>query len=123
MKSILKCAGLVQFQKQPLSKQMKTAALLRRVTSSQAGYLPLLTLYTKEDCSLCDTAMEVVNKHKHRFQFEEVDIEEKGNEMWFDKYRYDIPVFHLNGRFLMKHRADEEHFLKSLDLCEQDEPS
>lgn len=43
-----------------------------------------------------------------QFRFEEVDITEKGNETWFEKYRYEIPVFHLNGSFLMKHRVNEE---------------
>ncbi|KAJ7385689.1 hypothetical protein OS493_013717 [Desmophyllum pertusum] len=70
--------------------------------------LPVLTLYTKEEvCSLCDEAKAVLEGYKHRFHLEEVDITAKGNETWFDKYRYEIPVFHLNGSFLMKHRVNE----------------
>ena len=54
------------------------------------------------------------------FQFclEEVDITQKGNEMWFEKYRYEIPVFHLNGSFLMKHRVNEELLEEQLKKCE-----
>ena len=33
-----------------------------------------------------------------------VDITAPGNERWFERYKYDIPVLHLNGRFLAKHR-------------------
>ena len=25
--------------------------------------------------------------------------------MWFEKYKHDIPVIHLNGKFLMKHKV------------------
>lgn len=31
-----------------------------------------------------------------------------GNEEWRRLYQYDIPVFHLNGKYLMKHRVDRE---------------
>merc|ERR1711894_150970 len=68
--------------------------------------LPVLTLYTKEVCSLCDEAKETLEPYKHRYKFEEVDIEEDGEDEWFEKYRYEIPVFHLNGKFLMKHKVN-----------------
>ncbi|XP_033107102.1 glutaredoxin-like protein C5orf63 homolog [Anneissia japonica] len=112
------------FIKQAIFKEMiGPGALLNINFSHKSSSLPLLTLYTKDDCSLCETAMAVVNKYKHRFKFEEVDIEAKGNKIWFEKYRYDIPVFHLNGQFLMKHRADEKLFVKSLELYEQGKPT
>ncbi|XP_031569096.1 glutaredoxin-like protein C5orf63 homolog [Actinia tenebrosa] len=68
--------------------------------------LPTLTMYTKEECSLCDDARLILEEYKHRYRFEEVYITDKGNEEWYMKYKYDIPVFHLNGTFLMKHRVD-----------------
>jgi len=49
---------------------------------------------------------------------EEVDITQKGNEMWFEKYRYEIPVFYLNGSFLMKHRVNEQLLGEKLKKCE-----
>ena len=49
---------------------------------------------------------------------EEVDITKEGNEAWFEKYRYEIPVFHLNGSFLMKHRVNEELLEKELTKYE-----
>lgn len=39
------------------------------------------------------------------FNFEEVDITKPENKKWM-KYKYDIPVFHFNGQFIMKHRVD-----------------
>ena len=37
---------------------------------------------------------------------ETVDIEEDGNEEWFNKFRYEIPVFFLDKKFLCKNRID-----------------
>ena len=50
-----------------------------------------------------------------------MDITEKGNEAWFSKYKYEIPVFHLNGTFLMKHRVNEELLEKELRKCEDNQ--
>jgi len=76
---------------------------------------PTLTLYTKYPCPLCDEAKEVLMKSSlwNQFVWQEVDIRLPENKKWFGRYRYEIPVFHLNGKFLMKHRVDlkllEEH--------------
>ncbi|XP_068762239.1 glutaredoxin-like protein C5orf63 homolog [Montipora capricornis] len=80
--------------------------------------LPVLTLYTKDVCPLCDEAKAILQSYKNRFHFEEVDITENGNHIWFEKYQYEIPVFHLNGSFLMKHRVNEELLEKELKRCE-----
>ena len=47
-------------------------------------------------------------------RLEKVDITEDGNRKWYRKYRYDIPVFHLNGQFLMNHRVNETLFKEKL---------
>jgi len=41
-----------------------------------------------------------------QFVLQQVDISLPENRLWWDRYRWDIPVFHLNGRFVMKHRVD-----------------
>lgn len=58
-----------------------------------------------------------------QFQFEEVDIKAKGNEEWFEKYRYEIPVFHFNGSFLMKHRVNEGLLDRELSKFEEQQRS
>eukprot|EP00057_Strongylocentrotus_purpuratus_P034898 XP_796980.1 PREDICTED: glutaredoxin-like protein C5orf63 homolog [Strongylocentrotus purpuratus] len=85
---------------------------LRRCFSEN---LPVLTLYTKEQCSLCDDAKEVLQKFSKKFVLEEVDITAPGNEEWKQLYQYDIPVFHFNGKYLMRHRVDEKLFQKKLE--------
>ncbi|XP_053911072.1 glutaredoxin-like protein C5orf63 homolog isoform X1 [Cuculus canorus] len=61
-------------------------------------------------CPLCDEAKEALEPYKGRFILQEVDITLSENSVWCDKYKYDIPVFHLNGKFLMKHRVDIQKF-------------
>ncbi|CAG5866955.1 unnamed protein product [Menidia menidia] len=68
--------------------------------------LPTLTLFTKDPCPLCDEAKEVLEPLKHRFVLQQVDISLPENKLWWDRYKWDIPVFHLNGQFLMKHRVN-----------------
>jgi len=48
-------------------------------------------------------------------QLQEVDITLPENRVWFDRYRYHIPVFHLNGQFLMMHRVNSTLLEKRLD--------
>uniref|UniRef100_A0A8C5UNS4 Glutaredoxin-like protein n=1 Tax=Malurus cyaneus samueli TaxID=2593467 RepID=A0A8C5UNS4_9PASS len=83
---------------------------LGRPLCSASTEKPVLTLFTKKPCPLCDEAKEVLEPYKRRFILQEVDITLPENSIWYDKYKYDIPVFHLNGKFLMKHRVDLQKF-------------
>ena len=46
---------------------------------------------------------------------ETIDIEEDGNEEWFNKFRYEIPVFFFNKKFLCKNRIDMNSFQSALE--------
>ncbi|XP_050692902.1 acetyl-CoA acetyltransferase, mitochondrial-like [Eriocheir sinensis] len=72
----------------------------------KSGTVPTLTLFTKDYCPLCDVALEVLHPLLAQVHLETVDIEAPGNERWLALYGTEIPVFHLEGRYLMKHRAD-----------------
>ncbi len=49
-----------------------------------------------------------------QFTYEERYIDDPANVEWFDKYKFDIPVIHLNDQFLMKHRVDEDVLKRAL---------
>ncbi|KAL5005457.1 hypothetical protein ScPMuIL_018913 [Solemya velum] len=86
-----------------------------------AASLPVLTMYTKQQCSLCDVAKRDMEPFRHRFELNEVDITLPENMKWFELYQFDIPVFHGNGQFLMKHKIDTvilEKFLKQFEVPE-----
>ncbi|XP_053557605.1 glutaredoxin-like protein C5orf63 homolog [Bombina bombina] len=104
-------------------QQAKTSSflLIKRFFTFQ-NEKPVLTLFTKDPCPLCEEAKEILAPYMHRFTFEQVDITLPENSAWYERYKYDIPVFHLNGRFLMMHRVNLKKLEKSLDkLKQQDE--
>ncbi|XP_042565243.1 glutaredoxin-like protein C5orf63 homolog [Clupea harengus] len=91
--------------------------LIRRPYCS-SRQLPTLTLFTKDPCSLCDDAKEVLEPYKHRYTLQEVDITLPENKVWYDRYKFDIPAFHLNGQFLMMHRVNTTLLEKRLAKLE-----
>ncbi len=76
-----------------------------------------VTFFTKDCCPLCDAAFFVVKKLQVRFGFQltRVDISEPQNRQWFGLYGNDIPVVHVNGREVARHRVSERELRKMLD--------
>ncbi|KAM4810225.1 glutaredoxin-like protein C5orf63 homolog [Rhinophrynus dorsalis] len=101
-------------------QQAKSAAfpMIKRFLMSPKER-PVLTLFTKDPCPLCDEAKEMLAPYNHRFILEEVDITLPENAAWYERYKYDIPVFHLNGQFLMMHRVNLKKLEKYLQKLEQ----
>ena len=88
------------------------------ITLSCSRRLPRLTLFTKSYCPLCDDAVKEIEHLEDRFELERILIDQTGNEKYFHKYKYHIPVFHLENHFLMQHRADPDLLEKELDKYE-----
>ena len=63
------------------------------------SYTVRLTLFTRPNCSLCDTSKQVVaNVQKHRkFDYSEIDVMMPGNKVWKDVYEIDVPVLHVQA--------------------------
>ena len=53
-----------------------------------------LVLFTRSNCSLCETAKSVVSavRKRHDVNVAQVDIMARGNEQWKDVYEFDVPV-------------------------------
>ncbi|KAG9292860.1 hypothetical protein G9A89_016222 [Geosiphon pyriformis] len=80
------------------------------ISASSTSRRILLTLFTSKNCSLCDEAKESIGRvgKKIKFDLEQKDIYAPENQEWFRKYKFDIPVLHLNHQFLFQHRIKEE---------------
>jgi thiol-disulfide isomerase/thioredoxin len=76
--------------------------------TSETKGTPTVKLFTKEGCTLCDKVKEVLVEMRDEYphSLEQVDITDDGNEDWFSKYKYDIPVLHMGDRYWIKHRMD-----------------
>lgn len=67
----------------------------------------LVELYSKEDCHLCEEALAVLEKVRQDVPFTLKTVKLIPGESYFDEYREDFPVIHINKRFAFKHRLNE----------------
>ncbi|KAJ2191828.1 hypothetical protein IW145_006669 [Coemansia sp. RSA 521] len=76
----------------------------------------MLTMFTHNRCQLCVDAKEALHHVRKQVPFEitEVDIKKPGNEKWFDEYKYDVPVIHVNDEFLLWHRVNIDDTVQKL---------
>ena len=86
-------------------------------TSENGG--PVVTLFTKQGCTLCDTAKETLHSMVAQYphSLTQVDITEERH--WWDRYKYDIPVLHLDGRYWAKHRLSVEEATEGFEAHAQ----
>ena len=75
---------------------------------------PLVTLYTRHGCCLCDHAKKVLEEARRRadFDYEELDIDR--NPELVRLYNDEVPVIAINGRKAFKYRVRMDEFLKRL---------
>ncbi|MFQ5492216.1 MAG: glutaredoxin family protein [Phycisphaerae bacterium] len=69
-----------------------------------------ITFFTRPDCQLCDAALFVIRKvaaSQGGVELRVVDIDQPGDRRWADEYNEHVPVVHLNGREIFRHRVDE----------------
>ena len=76
-----------------------------------------VTFFSKPDCRLCHGARYVVTRVQSDipFQLVDIDISAPGNEAWMKEYGEHIPVVHLNGAEIFRHRVDEKRFRRILN--------
>lgn len=60
-------------------------------------YSARLTLFTRANCSLCDTAKSTIARLRQRREvdYSEVDVMASGQKQWKDLYEFDTPVLHV----------------------------
>lgn len=76
---------------------------------------PVVTIYGKPECCLCDQAMTVLEEARRRkpFEIEKVDI--SGNAALTERYGLDIPVVLVDGHEAFRHRIDAERLAELLE--------
>ena len=67
----------------------------------------LVELYSKDDCSLCDEALSILNKVQAEVPFTLKVITLLPGEANFEEFKHDFPVIHINKRLAFKHRLNE----------------
>ncbi len=77
--------------------------------------LPLVEIYSKKECHLCDEAKAIIKKVKNDTVFELLEIDITSDSEIFEKYKYDIPVININGIIAFKYKVDENEFRRKLN--------
>ena len=86
--------------------------------------LPLLslftriTLFTRANCSLCETAkLSLVDVRKRKeVVYEEIDIMAAGNGKWRDVYEFDVPVVSSSRVYLYRASSDVQSYTSTKRL-------
>jgi len=81
-----------------------------------AADAPTVRLFTKSGCTLCDVAKGVLADAaaERPHTLEAVDITDADKGEWYEKYKYDIPVLHIDGAYWAKHRITLDESLEAL---------
>lgn len=68
-----------------------------------------ITFYTRDDCHLCDSARFVLDRVRRDipFELEVIDVDSTGREAEREKYTHHVPVIHLDGVEISRHRLAE----------------
>jgi len=88
----------------------------------QSKSLPVVQLYTKYGCTLCDNVAAVLRsvRETHPHILEAVDITDEDKSDWFSKYKWDIPILHIDGKYWTKHRMTPEEAVEGLKAATAD---
>ena len=78
---------------------------------------PLVTLYTRSGCCLCDTAKGVLREARQRadFDYQELDID--GDAELRRLYNDEVPVIAINGANVLRYGVDLRELLRKLAAC------
>ncbi|MHB8172347.1 MAG: glutaredoxin family protein [Thermincolia bacterium] len=66
-----------------------------------------ITIYTKEECCLCDKAKVIVEKVAPDYSLEIDMFDITTNPVIFEKYKYQIPVIAINGEVKLVSKVSE----------------
>ena len=86
------------------------------VEAEDKGNFPIVQLYTKEGCTLCDKVSDILKsiRDEHPHSLEAVDITDPDKSEIYDKYKWDIPVLHIDGKYWTKHKLDSMEAIDAL---------
>lgn len=84
---------------------------------------PMVTLFTKDGCTLCDKVKDVLgsikDKEEYNHSLRAIDITDDEHQDWYSKYKYDIPVLHIDGQYWIKHRLSEDEAITGLQEAKE----
>jgi len=70
-----------------------------RATVHLLQHTARITLFTRQNCSLCDNAKAVLQSlgKRRSFEYNEVDVMSQGQQQWKLVYEFDAPVVSITA--------------------------
>lgn len=81
--------------------------------------MTVITVYSRQNCHLCDVAVESLESVKSELDFEIEKIFIDGDIELTNKYGEEVPVIHIDGIHHDIFRVDLERFRSSLEKHRQ----
>ena len=78
------------------------------------GRLPLVKFYTKEECRLCETALDIILKVAELIDFELNILDISKDDNLLRRFGTKIPVVEIDGNIAFKYRVNEKKFIRLL---------
>ena len=75
---------------------------------------PVVTLYTRKGCHLCEDAKRVLKEAGRRAEFEYQELDIDADPELRRMYNEEVPVVAINGWKAFKYHVEMETFLKRL---------
>jgi len=91
-------------------------------TENKADF-PVVQLYTKEGCTLCDKVSDVLRslREEQPHSLEAIDITDSDKTDSWDRYKWDIPVLHIDGKYWTKHKLEAGEAVEALTKAKNGE--
>lgn len=70
----------------------------------------LVELYSKADCRLCEEAKSVLERVRRDIPFTLHEVKLAPGEEYYEEYKDEVPVIHIDKRFAFQHRVNEHLF-------------
>ena len=75
---------------------------------------PVVTIYSKPDCHLCERVKEVIERCRSKAEFEVAVVDVSQDAELVARYGQDIPVILLDGKEIARHFLRERKLLELL---------
>ncbi|HEV8538949.1 MAG TPA: glutaredoxin family protein [Bacteroidota bacterium] len=74
----------------------------------------LVELYSKDECTLCDRAKEVLVAVQRRYPFDLQEVKIREGDEFYEIMKERIPVVYINKKFAFQHRVPEKELIAIL---------
>jgi glutaredoxin len=81
--------------------------------------MTIVELYSKDDCHLCDIALEVLQNVREIIPFELQQVKIREGDEYFEKYKERIPVVFINKEFAFQYKVRKDELIAKLETAAQ----